>query len=143
MIFFPPLFQIDISLDLHRTEESVFTAAEELFQFDKLDRQNGSIFVFLFQIMSEENGDAIKLDDDSLPSDGTDEKSLKAPDTQWINELRVALERGCDLGSIRTIGKCRALTDDLRLPVWKVRKKLKGTSRESSRCHFVDVSQHP
>ncbi len=40
---------------------------------------------------------------------------------QWINELRLALERGCDLGSIRNIGKCRALPDDLRLVVWKVR----------------------
>jgi hypothetical protein len=39
---------------------------------------------------------------------------------QWINELRLALSRGCDLGTIRNIGKCRPLTSDLRLQIWKV-----------------------
>lgn len=42
-------------------------------------------------------------------------------ENQWIQELRSAIERGCDLGSIRNIAKCQALTSDLRLPVWKVR----------------------
>ena len=50
-----------------------------------------------------------------------DEITTKNVDQQWIEELRVALERGCDLGSIRNIGKCRPLTADLRLPVWKVK----------------------
>jgi len=48
-------------------------------------------------------------------------------ENQWIQELRSAIERGCDLGSIRNIGQCRALTNDLRLPVWKVR----STSKDS------------
>jgi hypothetical protein len=50
------------------------------------------------------------------------DETTKSQDNEWINELRIALERGCDLGSIRSIGKCRPLTDDLRLRVWKVRK---------------------
>ncbi|CAF0727300.1 unnamed protein product [Rotaria sordida] len=47
------------------------------------------------------------------------ENTIKTQDNQWINELRLALEKGCDLGSIRNIGKCRPLTDDLRLRVWE------------------------
>ncbi len=66
--------------------------------------------------MSEENEDDIDLNLNS------NHQTTKTEDHQWINELRIALERGCDLGSIRNIGQCRPLTDDLRLPVWKVRK---------------------
>ncbi len=61
---------------------------------------------------SDLNNDVFQLDEDD---------QVKNQDNQWINELRLALERGCDLGSIRNIGKCRPLTDDLRLAVWKVR----------------------
>lgn len=61
--------------------------------------------------MSEENPDFFSLDDNN------------SNENQWIQELRFAIERGCDLGSIRNIGECRALTDDLRLPVWKVRNQ--------------------
>jgi hypothetical protein len=61
---------------------------------------------------SDLNNDVFQLDEDD---------PVKNQDNQWINELRLALERGCDLGSIRNIGKCRPLTDDLRLAVWKVR----------------------
>jgi hypothetical protein len=63
------------------------------------------------------NGNEVFHGDD----DDDDENNIKSHDDQWINELRLALERGCDLGSIRNIGKCRPLTDDLRLPVWEVR----------------------
>jgi hypothetical protein len=62
---------------------------------------------------SDLNNDVFQLDEDD---------PVKNQDNQWINELRLALERGCDLGSIRNIGKCRPLTDDLRLAVWKVRE---------------------
>jgi hypothetical protein len=62
---------------------------------------------------SDLNNDVFQLDEDD---------QVKNQDNQWINELRLALERGCDLGSIRNIGKCRPLTDDLRLAVWKVRE---------------------
>jgi hypothetical protein len=67
---------------------------------------------FIFQIMSEENERSFSLEDD--------DQITKIEDHQWINELRLALERGCDLGSIRNICQCRPLTDDLRLRVWKV-----------------------
>ena len=67
--------------------------------------------------MSEEETDL------NLNSNHHDDETTKSQDNEWINELRIALERGCDLGSIRNIGKCRPLTDDLRLRVWKVRKK--------------------
>ncbi|CAF1327720.1 unnamed protein product [Rotaria sp. Silwood1] len=59
--------------------------------------------------MSDENKQSFNLQDES---------DLNVIDNE-INELRLALERGCDLGSVRTIGKCRPLTDDLRLAVWK------------------------
>jgi hypothetical protein len=82
-------------------------------------------------MMSEETTKPFDLEDDSERNDSNlnhhelnnndDENTTKSEDNQWINELRVALERGCDLGSIRNIGKCRPLTDDLRVPVWKVR----------------------
>jgi hypothetical protein len=62
---------------------------------------------------SDLNNDVFQLDEDD---------QVKNTDNQWISELRLALERGCDLGSIRNIGKCRPLTDDLRLAVWKVRQ---------------------
>jgi hypothetical protein len=71
--------------------------------------------------MSEENELNLNSNHHELNNDSNDE-TTKSEDNQWINELRVALERGCDLGSIRSIGKCRPLTDDLRLRVWKVRK---------------------
>ena len=68
-----------------------------------------------FQIMSEDelNNEVFALDDDENNREPT-----------WINELRLALERGCDLGSIRNIGKCRPLTNDLRLAVWKVSRRI-------------------
>ncbi len=81
--------------------------------------------------MSEENKELFKLEEDTEQDDlnlnsnhheSNDDQTKRSQDNQWINELRVALERGCDLGSIRNIGKCRPLTDDLRLRVWKVRK---------------------
>ena len=68
----------------------------------------------LEDLEAELNGDS-----QSLPSD---ENTSNIGDTQWINELRNAMERGCDLGSIRNIAKCRPLPVDLRLAVWKVRK---------------------
>ena len=61
---------------------------------------------------SDLNSEVFQVDED---------EQVKNQDKQWISELRSALERGCDLGSIRNIGKCRPLTDDLRLAVWKVR----------------------
>ena len=75
--------------------------------------------------MSDENKQSFDLEDDSdlnLNDSEVFQAEEQNQDNQWINELRSALERGCDLGAIRTIGKCRPLTDDLRLSVWKVRK---------------------
>ncbi|CAF3016110.1 unnamed protein product [Rotaria sp. Silwood2] len=76
--------------------------------------------------MSDENRQSFNLEDESELNVNdnevfqTDEEdNVKSHDNQWIDELRLALERGCDLGSIRTIGKCRPLTNDLRLAVWK------------------------
>lgn len=76
--------------------------------------------------MSDVRADIFQLEEndaDDEPKIGAQvnaEDGLNHQDTQWITELRIALERGCDLGSIRNIGKCRPLTDDLRLSVWKV-----------------------
>ncbi len=74
--------------------------------------------------MSEENIEQndLNLNSNHCELNNDDHDTTKSQDNQWIDELRVALERGCDLGSIRSIGKCRPLTDDLRLRVWKVRK---------------------
>jgi hypothetical protein len=72
--------------------------------------------------MSDENKQSFDLEDDSDLNLNYNEVFQAEEQNQWINELRLALERGCDLGAIRTIGKCRPLTDDLRLSVWKVRK---------------------
>lgn len=71
--------------------------------------------------MSDENQQAsdTELNNEVFQVDDGEE-DLKQPNDQWIQELRAALERGCDMGAIRNIGKCRALTDDLRLAVWKV-----------------------
>ncbi len=82
-------------------------------------------------MMSEENKKPFDLEEANEQNDlnhyevndKDDDITTKSEDNQWISELRVALERGCDLGSIRNICKCRPLTDDLRLPVWKVRNK--------------------
>lgn len=80
--------------------------------------------------MSKDNKELFNLEDDSEQNDlnhhevngnNNDVKATETQDDNWIDELRQALEKGCDLGSIRTIGKCRPLTDDLRLRVWKVR----------------------
>jgi len=74
--------------------------------------------------MSDENNQLLDSDLNNEVFQIDEEDDIKIPpDTQWINELRLALERGCDLGSIRNIGKCRPLTEDLRLAVWKVREK--------------------
>lgn len=73
--------------------------------------------------MSDDNqpvSDA-ELNNEVFQVEEEEEGNGQQQDNQWINELRTALERGCDLGAIRNIGKCRALTDDLRLAVWKVR----------------------
>jgi len=73
--------------------------------------------------MSDENNQLLDSDWNNEVFQLDEEDDIRTPpDTQWINELRLALERGCDLGSIRNIGKCRSLTEDLRLAVWKVRK---------------------
>ena len=69
----------------------------------------------IFQLEENETEDEPKIGAHDNAEDGSNHQ-----DTQWISELRIALERGCDLGSIRNIGKCRPLTDDLRLSVWKV-----------------------
>lgn len=69
----------------------------------------------------EDDLDLEDHDNDVFHSD--EESNTTDHDNQWINELRLALQRGCDLGSIRSIGKCRSLADDLRLPVWKVRNR--------------------
>lgn len=61
------------------------------------------------------------------------ESPIKIEENSWIDELRSAVERGCDLGSIRNIGKCRPLTDDLRLAVWKVRL---NSTRKSLRTKY-------
>lgn len=71
--------------------------------------------------MSEENDLNLKSDEKGLSNENDGDEN------QWINELRQALERGCDLGTIRNIGKCRSLTEDLRLNVWKV-------------CHFLNIN---
>lgn len=76
--------------------------------------------------MSEANKQPYELEEESDLNevfDTDDNNDLGNHDCQWINELRLALERGCDLGSIRNIGKCRPLIDDLRLSVWKVSEK--------------------
>ncbi len=81
------------------------------------------IITFLwFQIMSDENKQPFGLEED--PDLNLNDNEVFQEENQWINELRLALERGCDLGSIRTIGKCRPLTDDLRLSVWKVSRNM-------------------
>lgn len=67
---------------------------------------------------AELNNEVFQVDDG--------EEEVKQQNDQWIQELRSALERGCDLGAIRNIGKCRALTDDLRLAVWKVRENIRS-----------------
>ncbi len=73
--------------------------------------------------MSDENNHASDSDFNNEVFQIDEEDNEINHDDQWINELRLALERGCDLGSIRNIGKCRPLTEDLRLAVWKVRQK--------------------
>ncbi|CAF1059770.1 unnamed protein product, partial [Didymodactylos carnosus] len=70
------------------------------------------------------DGDDTKhLDDDAFignAEDNTqDSKNTPLEDSDWINELRHALDGGCDLGSIRNIGKCRPLNNELRLRVWQ------------------------
>lgn len=74
--------------------------------------------------MSDENNQPSDSDLNSEVFQIDEEENNINQDNQWINELRIALERGCDLGSIRNIGKCRPLTEDLRLAVWKVRETL-------------------
>lgn len=76
--------------------------------------------------MSEGNKEDFELEDaPDVDVNENDNEVFPTDDKQqWIGELRAALERGCDLGTIRNIGKCRPLTDDLRLSVWKVRQPL-------------------
>ena len=70
--------------------------------------------------MSDDNRDVFEAEDETVVNGNDNEVFQTEEKNSWINELRSALERGCDLGVIRNIGKCRTLTDDLRLPVWKV-----------------------
>ena len=85
--------------------------------------------------MSEDTNKSFSLEDDTETNDLDVNDAVQSQDTQWLDDLRVALERGCDLGAIRNIGKCRALTDDLRLRVWKVSIAEKG--EQSTRlCAF-------
>ncbi|CAF1642591.1 unnamed protein product [Adineta ricciae] len=69
--------------------------------------------------MSDDNKDVFEAEDEATVNGNDNEVFQTEEKNSWINELRSALERGCDLGAIRNIGKCRTLTDDLRLPVWK------------------------
>lgn len=67
---------------------------------------------------------------------------MSKDDEQWIDELRVALQRGCDFGSIRNIGKCRPLPVDLRLAVWKVKRKTSIENEHFFSSGFLDVFKH-
>ena len=93
------------------------------------------------ELVANDN-DVFEFADDGDDDDDDDDQRAnhaKLQDTQWIDELRSALERGCDLGSIRNIGKCRPLTNDLRLSVWKVSEHETLTRRESRRCRSRHV----
>ncbi|CAM4866542.1 unnamed protein product [Rotaria socialis] len=79
-------------------------------------------------IMSEDNKGVFNLDDDTEPvdlnhhelnGDTDNDNTTNTLNNDWIDELRAAIEKGCDLGTIRSIGKCRPLKGDLRLRVWK------------------------
>jgi hypothetical protein len=95
----------------------------------------------------DDDPEVISNDNDVFPIDDDDDfehdiDQLKVHDSQWINELRVALERGCDLGSIRNIGKCRPLVDDLRLSVWKVSRTRPNWLVHGCRSSFPDMFEH-
>jgi hypothetical protein len=90
--------------------------------------------------MSDEDNQQFDSDLNNEVFQIDEENNINTHDNQWIHELRLALERGCDLGSIRNIGKCRALTDDLRLAVWKVRKKIVFILIVSKWFFFKDLS---
>ena len=100
-------------------------------------------FVVHFRSMS--NDDELELipnETDVFELDDETETS-KNVEQQWIDELRVALERGCDFGSIRNIGKCRPLTSDLRLRVWKVKDAVRWTRRRKQLFTLPsDVFEH-
>ena len=70
--------------------------------------------------MTEETTGLFNLEDDIDSNVHSNHQSMKPEENQWIDELRVILDRGCDLGSIRNLVQCRPLTDDLRLRTWKV-----------------------
>ena len=77
----------------------------------------------LFNHEEASEGDDLNLSGHELNSNNSDNNDgIQNQNNQWIDELVVALDKGCDLGTIRNIGKCRSLTDDLRLRVWKVRE---------------------
>lgn len=69
--------------------------------------------------MADETAELFHLEDDV--NGNCNHQMMKNEENHWIEELRVILDRGCDLGSIRNIVQCRPLTDDLRLRAWKVR----------------------
>ena len=72
--------------------------------------------------MTETTAGLFNLEDDvDLTVDYSNRQLRRNEENHWIDELRVVLERGCDLGSIRNIVQCRPLTEDLRLQTWKVR----------------------
>lgn len=82
------------------------------------------------------------LEDEIELNVNSNHQTTKVEDNHWIDELRVVLDRGCDLGSIRSIGQCRPLIDDLRLRVWKVGKSIGFELGQTSWIflRFVSVS---
>ncbi|UJR33379.1 hypothetical protein I4U23_020827 [Adineta vaga] len=100
-------------------------------------------------MMSEDTSKSFSLEDDVETSDlnngdsSNNDDALKIEDNQWIDDLRVALERGCDLGAIRNIAKCRSLTEDLRLDVWKICLDINETTNELefNDSNTLDLSQ--
>lgn len=74
--------------------------------------------------MADETAGLFHLEDDVDSTDinaNSNQQIVTNEESPWIEELRVVLDRGCDLGSIRSIVQCRPLIDDLRLRTWKVR----------------------
>ena len=85
--------------------------------------------------MADETAGLFHLEDDVDSTDvnpNSNHQIMKNEENQWIDELRVALDRECDLGSIRNIVQCRPLIDDLRLRAWKVRQTVRMRSAEKT-----------
>ncbi|CAF0721847.1 unnamed protein product [Didymodactylos carnosus] len=109
------IFEIPDSVD----EEAVRIFIE----FKRVESAVKEIMVTVQPFSMDDDDNTVHLDDDDFNDDieisrqNDGYTSLKNND--WINELRQALDRGCDLGSIRNIGKCRPLNNELRLRVWQ------------------------